>query len=33
MVGKRAAMKAGDRGEVTRAGSLAEMMASLNGND
>jgi len=29
----RAAMDAGERGVVTRAGSVAEMMAELNAND
>jgi DNA-damage-inducible protein J len=28
-----AAMKAGDRGEVSKASSMAEMMAQLNAND
>jgi DNA-damage-inducible protein J len=28
-----AAMQAGDRGEVSKAGSVAEMMAQLNAND
>ncbi len=31
--GTRAAMEAGERGQVSRAGNVAEMMADLNAND